>query len=232
MARCPELVFQAMPGSEAAQAEALEMVRSHLGLPSPAVESSAPLDAAARMVEEDLCLLQLTDGEYRLTAASVASPSYWRLADKLGKELLDIHNPVPELRTRIGARMRQFFHKLPAGRIFMRGNWFIHASDRLFRLPEHLCPPRAGEPLALGALVPPLRTADATAAAGIRCSAVHDPRLSRSPRRARGTSDLGRGSARSAAERRMGGRHENAGGAGLARTSAGLAGLVSAEGWS
>ena len=149
MARCPELVFQALSGSETAQAEALEMIRGHLCLPSPVVPSKAPLDAAARMVEEDLCLLQLIDGEYRLTAASVASPSYWRLADKLGKELLDIHDPVPELRTRIGARMRRFFHNLPAGRIFMRGNWFLHVSDRLFRLPEDLRPPRAGEPLAL-----------------------------------------------------------------------------------
>ena len=149
MARCPELVFQALSGSETAQAEALEMIRDHLRLPAPAVPSKAPLDAAARMVEEDLCLLQLIDGEYRLTAASVASPSYWRLADKLGKELLDIHDPVPELRSRIGARMRRFFHNLPAGRIFMRGNWFLHASDRLFRLPEDLRPPRAGEPLAL-----------------------------------------------------------------------------------
>ena len=63
MARCPELVFQALPGSEAAQAEALELIRGHLCLPSPAGPSRAPLDAAARMVEEDLCLLQLIDGD-------------------------------------------------------------------------------------------------------------------------------------------------------------------------
>lgn len=149
MAQCPALVFQALPGTEAAQAEALETLRAHLRLPSPAVESSAPLDAAAHLVEEDLCLLQPIAGEYRLTAASVASPSYWRLADKIGKELLAIHDPVPALRARIGTRMRQFFHSLPPGRIFMRGNWFIHASKALFRLPEDLRPPRAGEPFAL-----------------------------------------------------------------------------------
>ena len=148
MARCPALVFQALPGSEAAQAEALAMIRGHLRIPSPAIESTAPLDAAARLVEEDLCLLQPIAGEYRLTAASVASPSYWRLADKIGKELLAIHDPVPILRDRIGTRMRQFFHKLPPGRIFMRGNWFIHASKALFRLPEDIRPPGAGEPFA------------------------------------------------------------------------------------
>lgn len=149
MAHSPALVFQALPGSEAAQTEALEMISGHLGIRSPATESSAALDAAARLVEEDLCVLEMIDGSYRLTAASVASPSYWRLADKIGKELLDIHDPVPALRERIGTRIREFFHKLPAGRIFMRGNWFIHASKTLFRLPEDLCPPAASEPFAV-----------------------------------------------------------------------------------
>ena len=155
MAQRPELVFQALPGSEGAQAEALEMIRGHLRMhlhiddAAANPQALAPLDAAARMVEEDVCLLQRVDDEYRLTAASVASPSYWRLADKLGKELLDIHDPVPALRVRIGERMRQFFHALPHGRIFMRGNWFIHASDQLFRLPEDLRTPRADEPMAL-----------------------------------------------------------------------------------
>ena len=149
MAHSRSLVFQALPGSEAAQAEALAMICGHLGIPCPAIESSVALDAAARLVEEDLCLLALTDGHYRLTAASVASPSYWRLADKIGKELLDIHDPVPALRDRIGAPMRRFFENLPAGRIFMRGNWFIHASSALFRLPEDLRPPCAGEPFAV-----------------------------------------------------------------------------------
>lgn len=152
MAHCPALVLQALPGSEAAQAEVLAMICTHLRVPCPAVEPSVALDAAARLVEEDLCVLETIDGSYRLTAASVASPSYWRLAEKMGKELLDIHDPVPELRTRIGTHMERFFENLPAERIFMRGNWFIHASDTLFRLPEDLCPPHAGEPFALDRL--------------------------------------------------------------------------------
>ena len=149
MAHSPALVFQALPGSEAAQEEALAMICAHLRIPCPAVEPSAALDAAARLVEEDLCLLETIDGSFRLTAASVASPSYWRLGDKMGQELLDIHDPVPALRERIGTRMRGFFHKLPSGRIFMRGNWFIHASEALFRLPGDLRPPLAGEPFAV-----------------------------------------------------------------------------------
>ncbi len=52
-----------------------------------------PLDAAGRAVQEDLCLLVLRDGAPHLDAASLCFPSYWRLADKLGKPLADVPGP-------------------------------------------------------------------------------------------------------------------------------------------
>ena len=149
MAARPDVVFQALPGSEAAQAEALRLVCSHLGLGQSVKDvhaPAAPLDAAAWLVEEDLCVMQPRGGNYILTAASVASPSYWRLADKLGQELLDIHDPVAGLRGRIGARMRHFFRELAPGRVYLRGNWFVHATGEPFAEPL-----RAAEQLAPGA---------------------------------------------------------------------------------
>ena len=154
----PGVVFQAMAGSEASQEEAWDLLRDHvcqrddfaLDLATDGVQcpdgrivyrnAHAPLESTARLVEEDLCLMEPRDGAYRLTAASVASPSYWRLSDKLGKELLDIHAPVAGLKERIGRRMRHFFQNLEVGRIYQRGNWFIHASGELFRAPEDLAP--------------------------------------------------------------------------------------------
>lgn len=132
----PETVFQALPESLDAQAETLRLVQARIG--GNADRSRVPLDAAARLVEEDLCLMQARADRYWLTAGSVASPSYWRLADKLGKELLDIHAPVRHLRERIGARMRHFFRTLAPGRVYLRGNWFLHASGEPFRGPEHV----------------------------------------------------------------------------------------------
>lgn len=48
-----------------------------------------PLDLAARLVQE-----AERDG-YVLAALSVCFPSRWRIAEKLGKPLRDIHAPVP-----------------------------------------------------------------------------------------------------------------------------------------
>ena len=139
----PGVVCQTLPESEAAQIEVLRLVCTHLGQP-PLDEcaAAAPLAIAARLVEEDLCVMQPHGGRYALTAASVASPSYWRLEDKLGKELLDIHDPVAGLREGIGERMRHFFRELAPGRIYLRGNWFVHASGEPFGTPEQLAPRR------------------------------------------------------------------------------------------
>ena len=139
----PGVVCQTLPGSDAAQTEVLRLVYRHLGQPpQDECAAAAPLAVAARLVEEDLCVMQPRSGRYALTAASVASPSYWRLADKLGKELLDIHDPVAGLREGIGERMRHFFRELAPGRIYLRGNWFVHASGEPFGTPEQLAPSR------------------------------------------------------------------------------------------
>ncbi len=106
---------------------------------------ASPLDVAGQLVEEDLCLM-LADsaGAWRLRAASLASPSHWRLTDKLGLELLDIHNPVPTLRDRIGARMRHFFDHLQPNTLFARGNWFVNASPEWRRDPGDAAQPIHG----------------------------------------------------------------------------------------
>ena len=137
----PGVVCQMLPDSEAAQTEVLRLVCSHLGQRIPGeCAGGVPINAAARLVEEDLCVMQPRGSSYSLTAGAVASPSYWRLADKLGKELLDIHDPVAELRGRIGERMRHFFRELAPGRVYLRGNWFVHASGEPFGAPEQLTP--------------------------------------------------------------------------------------------
>ena len=149
--------FQALPGSEPAQAEALRVVGAHCGSPLDD-RRRVPTGALARaafLVEEDLCLMSqcgAAEAEYRLVAGSVASPSYWRLADKLGQELLDIHDPVPALRSRIGQAMRRFFRQLPPGRVYLRGNWFIHASGEPFRTPEDASPGAATVPAGVDGL--------------------------------------------------------------------------------
>src|SRR4051812_49949809 len=70
-------VFQALPGTEDASQEILECVA---GGKRSSDTREHPLEAAALLVQEDLCVLQ--DGV--LVAACVCFPSHWRLADKIG----------------------------------------------------------------------------------------------------------------------------------------------------
>lgn len=148
--------FMALPGSEAAQTEAAALIRSHLrpsgrGDPRKAARTKraphAPLAAAAMRVEEDLCVMAPdADQRYRLVAGSVASPSFWRLADKMGQELIDIHDRVAGLRARLGPRMARFFQQLPADRVYMRGNWFVHACPEPFGTPDDARPRPVASP--------------------------------------------------------------------------------------
>ena len=91
------------------------------------------LDLAGRLVEEDLCLMSPTPGGYVLTAASVCSPTIWKLSDKIGKTLTAIHEPIDGLEAKIGHRMRHFFDHLTPEKSYWRNNWFIVDNTDLFR---------------------------------------------------------------------------------------------------
>jgi len=103
--------------------------------------SNLELTIAALCVPEDLCLLQRRGDHYELVAGCVTAPSYWRLSDKLGKSLWDVHDNVPGLNNALGKRMQNFFERLPTQRCLLRRNWFLHASGELFQPePEHRLP--------------------------------------------------------------------------------------------
>jgi dimethylamine monooxygenase subunit A len=91
-----------------------------------------PLDAAGRRVQEDLCLLVLRGGAPHLDAASLCFPSYWRLADKLGKPLADVHGPVPGYGEQLAGKVDAFLSRLAPGRSVWRRNWSIHDDPAYF----------------------------------------------------------------------------------------------------
>jgi hypothetical protein len=96
-----------------------------------------PLDAAGRRVQEDLCLLVLRDGAPHLDAASLCFPSYWRLADKLGRPLTDVHGPVPHYGDQLAGKVDGFLARL-RGAVWRR-NWSIHDDPDYF-LPQATTP--------------------------------------------------------------------------------------------
>jgi hypothetical protein len=93
-----------------------------------------PLEAAALLVQEDLCLLQPdAAGTLILVGACLCFPSRWRLAEKMGRPMLAIHGPVPGLNARIGATIDRFLLGLKAGNIYTRTNWSLTTDPALFQ---------------------------------------------------------------------------------------------------
>ncbi len=112
--------------------DAAELLRS---LPGPAATEDYPdvIANAAACRDEDLCLLDVQD-EQRLVAGCVCAPSYWRLRDKVGLPLWDVHAPVDGMNAKIGLNVQRFVNRMPLEQPFGRRNWFLHGDDEPFHL--------------------------------------------------------------------------------------------------
>lgn len=95
-------------------------------------------------MQEDLCLLVLRDGAPHLDAASLCFPSYWRLADKLGRPLAEVHAPVAHYADELATKIDRFLDRLPHDRPVWRRNWSVH-DDPSYFLPDPT-PLRAAHP--------------------------------------------------------------------------------------
>jgi len=147
-------VFQALPEAKPASEETLRLLLQHLRQHHPDhfefaggelrnlltgerwdIEHSRlhPLDQAGRLVQEDFCILQPDGENYRLTAGAVCFPSNWRLADKIGHTLADVHGPVPGYADRLEKPVDRSFNNLSADAIVWRANWAIHDTPTLFK---------------------------------------------------------------------------------------------------
>lgn len=154
IAESPEAVFAAEAGTGDAQREVLELVVDHLIRCSPHIfpgraerdvldsrlarfqahgSDEPQLQVAARVVQEDLVLMRRGEAGWRLAAASLCFPSSWSLAEKFGRPLADIHEPVPAFGrdTRNAALIERIFDKLHVDRPVERLNWSIQEDARL-----------------------------------------------------------------------------------------------------
>ncbi|MGF1552010.1 MAG: DUF3445 domain-containing protein [Paracoccaceae bacterium] len=100
------------------------------------VATSGPAMAAiGRMAAEDWCVLTPDPeaGEYRLVAAVLCFPSRWSLAEKLGRPLTAIHDPVPDYDATLARRVNRLFEGIRPGRPLWRANWLVHDDPTLFQ---------------------------------------------------------------------------------------------------
>ena len=126
-------VLAAVAGSEAGQAEVAALLGAALGSPAP------DFAAASRLVSDDLCLMQRRAAGWTLTAASLCSPTYFRLDHAIGKTLDELHGPVPG-GAMLASRIARVFDGLRDGLVLERFNWTVQAGPERFtpsRKPLH-----------------------------------------------------------------------------------------------
>lgn len=129
---------QAVEGSETAQRLLAEKMQKHRWFcPDLGARDSFPdlLAALSLQVADDLCLME-SSGEQRLVAASVCSPSYWNVLEKIGLPMSAIHEPVVTLQGKIGQQIQRFIRQAPLMTPFERSNWFVHGDQKR----QHLKP--------------------------------------------------------------------------------------------
>ncbi|MEO1734189.1 MAG: DUF3445 domain-containing protein, partial [Pseudomonadota bacterium] len=85
-----------------------------------------PMATLARLVQEDLCILQKRGDEHVLTAAALCFPAGWTLAEKFLKPLVRIHVPIERYDANVAKRVQRLFDGVQAGRPLWRFNalWY------------------------------------------------------------------------------------------------------------
>ncbi|MGN7770062.1 heme-dependent oxidative N-demethylase family protein [Phyllobacterium sp. 22552] len=151
-----ERIFVEEPGTQAAQAEVLELLAAHLigrypqlyarngdeitvsGWPDKIELGSAQtpfLLRAANLVQEDLVLMRKDEKRgWHLAAASLSFPSSWTLLEKFGRSMDDIHAPVPDFNagTRNADLITRMFDNLRPDRSVYRMNWSLQPGDEMY----------------------------------------------------------------------------------------------------
>lgn len=138
-----DLVWAETPGSEAGQAEALAMVEAALGARAGRPDLP-PLLAAARVVADDLCLMEKRDDAWRLAALSLSAGSFFTAEEAVGKSLAELHGPVNGFSERFLTRVTRIFEGLRPDLVLQRRNWTLLNSAELHT--PHPAPIRARIP--------------------------------------------------------------------------------------
>lgn len=93
-----------------------------------------PMATAARLVQDDLALMiERPDGEYYLLAGAILLAGFWRLEDKFGMRLSDIHTSgsVPQFREKLEKGMLSFFRRMRPQDPVLRHNYFVQVDEAL-----------------------------------------------------------------------------------------------------
>lgn len=140
-------VYRLDPQAEPAAAEVLEAVISAvLTVPGYASEGRSircpdgrlvdplagpPLVQAARLVQDDLVLMEARGEDYVLNGAVLCFPASWSLEEKFSRGLAGIHQPVEDYDENIAARVSRLFALIKPERPMWRANALVYSNPDL-----------------------------------------------------------------------------------------------------
>lgn len=93
-----------------------------------------PMQLSARLVQDDLAIMyERPDGQYYLLAGAILLAGFWRLEDKFGMPLSEIHESgdVPGFKEKLEKGMMNFFRRVTPEKPVLRNNYFIQVDDAL-----------------------------------------------------------------------------------------------------
>ncbi|EFW20732.1 hypothetical protein D8B26_002947 [Coccidioides posadasii str. Silveira] len=93
-----------------------------------------PMTTCARLIQDDLALMfEKPDGQYYLLAGAVLLAGFWRIEDKFGMRLSEIHTSgdVPGYQTKLEKGMMNFFRRIKPSDPVLRNNYFIQVDEDL-----------------------------------------------------------------------------------------------------
>ncbi|KAJ7756863.1 hypothetical protein DFH07DRAFT_958998 [Mycena maculata] len=97
-------------------------------------KTTPPLLVLLQHIPEDF-LITLEDkksGLYAFRAGVSCSSIGWNVSTKIGLNLHEIHEPVPDYKEKMEFSMDRFFSKMPADKPIQRGSWGIEVGQPLF----------------------------------------------------------------------------------------------------
>ena len=93
-----------------------------------------PMQMCARMVQDDLAIMfEKPDGQYYLLAGAIHLAGFWRLEDKFGMPLSEIHTSgdVPQFKEKLEKGMMNFFRRVQPSDAVLRNNYFLQVDEDL-----------------------------------------------------------------------------------------------------
>ncbi len=93
----------------------------------------APLLSVGQILQQDVCILERQTDEHVMTGAVLCFPASWSLAQKIGKPLIGIHNPVADYTADIAKRVQRLFDGVRYGAPMWRANALRYDDPVLFQ---------------------------------------------------------------------------------------------------